>query len=188
MDNTPCTLKIIASILFLLERAGKPLTQYQIVKAVFLADRSHLNEYGRPVTYDNYVAMEHGPVPSDTYGWLMNPQQMAQRHGIQTVPWESSARSSSPRTREFAPMQQYDAKELSPSDESALQEALSFVSSLDFNDLRRLTHKDPAWKAAWDTRGQSKGPGMEYSLLFDTQDDEQAEFVAFSSRHMECAT
>ncbi len=43
-------------------RAG--LTQYYIGKILFFADRDHLLDFGRPITGDKYVAMEHGPVPS----------------------------------------------------------------------------------------------------------------------------
>src|ERR1700733_613301 len=70
----PATLKpnykkILEAILFLInesERRGLYVTEYDIDKAVFLADVKHLNEYGRPITFDNYVAMVHGPVPSAT--------------------------------------------------------------------------------------------------------------------------
>ncbi|MEQ1715723.1 MAG: Panacea domain-containing protein, partial [Hyphomicrobium sp.] len=40
------------------------VTQYYIGKILFFADREHLLDYGRPITGDRYVAMEHGPVPS----------------------------------------------------------------------------------------------------------------------------
>jgi hypothetical protein len=57
------TNRILAAMLFLMnEHPG--LTQCQIVKSIFLADEQHLNTYGRPVTFDNYVAMPRGPVPS----------------------------------------------------------------------------------------------------------------------------
>ena len=33
---------------------------------MFFADKEHLLDYGRPITGDSYVAMEHGPVPTST--------------------------------------------------------------------------------------------------------------------------
>lgn len=61
--------RILEAILFLIGRSSS-LSQYEIVKSLFLADRTHLNTYGRPITFDNYVAMEHGPVPSLAYDAL----------------------------------------------------------------------------------------------------------------------
>src|SRR5579871_5139061 len=65
--------RIVESVLFLVNEAHNQrfhLTQYDIVKSLFLADTIHLNRYGRPITYDNYVAMENGPVPSKAYNIL----------------------------------------------------------------------------------------------------------------------
>ena len=39
-------------------------TGWKALKLVFFADRYHLRQYGRPVTNDEYMAMEFGPVPS----------------------------------------------------------------------------------------------------------------------------
>ena len=36
------------------------------IKLVWMADRLHLREYGRPITNDDYVAMKFGPVGSVT--------------------------------------------------------------------------------------------------------------------------
>ena len=46
------------------------ITQYDIVKSLFLADKAHLNRYGRPITFDNYFAMKDGPVPNLAYNLL----------------------------------------------------------------------------------------------------------------------
>ncbi len=39
---------------------------HQLVKLVYLADREGLIRHGRPVTYDAYVSIQWGPVPSST--------------------------------------------------------------------------------------------------------------------------
>ncbi len=65
--------RILESVIFLIseaDRLRKFASQYDIVKSVFLADRRHLNEYGRPITFDHYVAMKNGPVPSSVYDIL----------------------------------------------------------------------------------------------------------------------
>jgi uncharacterized phage-associated protein len=70
MLNKPNIAKIKEAVLFLLNNASDDLDQYKIAKAIFWADVNHLNKFGRPVTYDNYVAMKFGPVPSKTYEFL----------------------------------------------------------------------------------------------------------------------
>ena len=86
----PNLSRIIAALhhlMLIADQRRQRLSQYQLVKALFLADRSHLNQFGRPVTYDNYVAMEHGPVPSMSYRILReDPTIMAE---ISSLPWSS---------------------------------------------------------------------------------------------------
>ncbi len=61
--------KLIEAIDFLsMHQDG--ITQYYIGKVCYFADKSHMLDYGRPVTGDRYVAMEHGPVPSTIYNLL----------------------------------------------------------------------------------------------------------------------
>ena len=48
----------------LIARARPGITQYFIGKLLYLADKAHFLDWGRPITFDRYVAMVHGPVPS----------------------------------------------------------------------------------------------------------------------------
>src|SRR5262245_62889630 len=47
------------------------ITQYYIGKIFYFADKAHFLDWGRPISGDRYVAMEHGPVPSNIYDLLM---------------------------------------------------------------------------------------------------------------------
>jgi hypothetical protein len=50
----------------LLELAGGRLNVLPLVKMVYLADRTCLERYGRPVTWDTFYNMPNGPVVSST--------------------------------------------------------------------------------------------------------------------------
>ncbi len=50
----------------LLKRAGGQLNVLKLVKLAYLAERRALVESGRPITFDRFVAMPHGPVVSAT--------------------------------------------------------------------------------------------------------------------------
>ncbi len=43
---------------------------HKIFKILYFADIKHLVKYGRPIIGDEYIAMEHGPVPSNIYDML----------------------------------------------------------------------------------------------------------------------
>ncbi|MGH7486262.1 MAG: Panacea domain-containing protein, partial [bacterium] len=58
--------KAINTLAFFSRHGIPGLDQMKIAKLVFLADRVHLLRYGRTITGDTYVCMEHGPVPSAT--------------------------------------------------------------------------------------------------------------------------
>ena len=80
----PNVNKILDTICFVIAEArerSKSVDQYDIVKTIFLADKKHLNKYGRPITFDNYHAMKFGPVPSLTYNFLKEDQSKLKKYG-----------------------------------------------------------------------------------------------------------
>jgi uncharacterized phage-associated protein len=58
--------KAVNALAFFSRQGVSGLDHMKIAKMVFLADRAHLLRYGRTITGDSYVCMEHGPVPSIT--------------------------------------------------------------------------------------------------------------------------
>lgn len=185
---TPNVQRIVAAISVIIDEAraaSQRVTQYDIVKSLFLADRSSLNKYGRPITFDNYVAMKDGPVPSLSYNFLKEDGNTLRSWKI-PLPWK---RTKAPElgercyTFEIAP-EKVDRDSLSPSDVAELKSALTIVKSLGFRQVRKLTHEDQAYVDAWDAEGIAKSYPMSLSLLFDVPNDELAEEVAFLSKHI----
>ena len=54
----------------LLELRGGRMSYMKLLKLLYLTDRKALLEHGRPITYDRYVSMDHGPVLSQTYNLI----------------------------------------------------------------------------------------------------------------------
>ena len=181
--------RIREALLFLIGEADKrkiDITQYTILKACFLADRSHLNRFGRPITFDNYSAMKDGPVASRLYGVLKHETTSLSAIGLRRPAWQ---RQAAPQISERAfvfsrPSRKYDADILSESDIEALSEALTVVASLSFSQIRKLTHGDPAYIAAWRDDGNKKAYDMNLGLFFDIPNFEKAEELAFISKHV----
>ena len=121
--------RILESILFLIneaERRGLYVTEFDIDKSIFVADVRHLNEYGRPVTFDNYVATEHGPVPSATR-YILRPNFKGKPYFTEAwPPWERlPSPSDRPKAFKFIrPTRKENLRVLSKSHVSVLTDAL----------------------------------------------------------------
>lgn len=187
VEMKPSLDRIIAALYFVMteaQRRGRKVSQYDLVKTLFLADRAHLNEWGRPVTYDNYCAMLHGPVPSLAYDLLKGNEKALRDYQLHVLPWKSVSNSNS--KRHFFPAESALKPEdfLSPSDIEVLQNSLGVVLSLGFGQIRRLTHEDPAYVDAWRDDGGRAAYPMKLGLLFDDPNFEQAATLAEYSSYV----
>ena len=182
----PNLQKILAAITHVIALGDKnnvAVTQYDVLKSLFLADRSHLNRFGRPITFDNYVAMRAGPVPSLAYDLLKESKRTLAKHKLAVLPWERSPGPGGTFHYARANPAKFDDV-LSESDMIALSEAYGVITSLTFAQIRRLTHSDPAYMEAWEDDEDRKAFDMSVGMLFDSPDFEQAEAIAFLSKHM----
>lgn len=62
--------KALSAILYITKKlmeGGIKVGLHKVFKIFYFADQKHLSRYGRPITGDHYIAMEHGPVPSRIY-------------------------------------------------------------------------------------------------------------------------
>lgn len=178
--------KLLEVILFLIKEAqgtGAPATQYQIVKSIFVADERHLNEYGRPIVYCNYSAMENGPVPSEAFD-MLKPEFAWSKIGLDSAPWRRVAASSRGRRAcEFMDAREPNLRKLSKTDVDHLRGALATVRHLGFGGTKDFTHKHPAYKDAWKDGGDRKSFPMDYQLLLSDQDPELLADIIHASKH-----
>jgi uncharacterized phage-associated protein len=186
---TPNVKRILAALYRAMTVArdrGHQVTQYDLLKTLFLADRAHLNEWGRPITYDNYSAMVHGPVPSVAYDLLKGNAKAMRDQSIKTLPWTSEQVSTSKGTRRFYPIPDaIDVEDyLSESDIASLDDAMTTVRRLGFGQIRRLTHEDPAYVDAWREGGTRAAYDMKLGLFFEDPNFEQAEIIAEHSAYV----
>jgi uncharacterized phage-associated protein len=56
--------KTTQAVNYLARKSGGQIDKLKTIKLLFFADRYHLRKFGRPVTNDNYFAMDLGPVGS----------------------------------------------------------------------------------------------------------------------------
>ena len=187
VEMKPNVDRIVAALYFVMaeaQRRGRNVSQYDLVKTLFLADRAHLNEWGRPVTYDNYCAMRYGPVPSLAYDLLKGNEKALRDHHLHGVPWKSVPHNKS--TKHFFPVDAALNPQdfLSESDIEVLENSLGVVQSLGFGQIRRLTHEDPAYVDAWREDGSRAAYAMKLGLFFEEPNFEQAATLAEYSSYV----
>jgi hypothetical protein len=184
----PNIAKTTAAIAYLIARADarkRQLSQYDILKMLFLADKGHLNAYGRPVTFDNYYAMKEGPVPSFAYDLLKENRAAMKKAHLQTLPWRRTPQPEVGTGRYYYFDADFSIPEvsLSESDREALTDSFATIGALTYSQIKRLLHADPAYLEAWQPDAPKKAFQMSYGMLLDAPDHEQAETVALFSKH-----
>lgn len=193
----PDVERILAALCFAIadrESHGEKPTQYELVKTLFLADRSHLNQFGRPVSFDNYVAMTHGPVatcaydllkgsvvqkdmPASTYDLTKSSIFILREHGIHSFPWTVEP-DRSDKLYFSNPDISMVGDILAESDKEAIKAANSVIRSLTFSQIRKLTHDDPAYIDAWEEENERKQFPMSFGLFFEAPDFKKARELA----------
>lgn len=146
------------------------MTQYFVGKILYLADKAHFLDWGRPITFDRYVAMKHGPVPSAVRNMLaaaagadagMDEERFAtaERNAAalhRRVRVDLEVGANGERQRVFPLDRPLPYQHLSGSDIEALELVLQHYGTKDFGTMRDITHKDDAWRVAWFNRGDRK--------------------------------
>lgn len=179
--NLPKILEAILHVIALGEKSGRPATQFEIAKTIFLADYRHLETYGRPVTYDNFIAMEHGPVPSATYN-MLKPSFNWQELGLERAPWRTKPLGEKARGY-YGLTREANLRKLSESDLALLDNSFSDVRAMGFGKTSDITHKIPAYEKAWNNRGARLGNPMDLRDLLPDFDEEMISDLQHLSKH-----
>lgn len=115
---------------------------YKIWKMLFVAEKYHLNKYGRPITGDKYFAMKHGTVPN----WLYKQTSSKKESMISFIRYD----------KVLLPEREPIIKFFSRSDIKALEHGYKEYVGLSFGEVREKNHKEPAWVKNWDLRGKKE--------------------------------
>lgn len=170
--------KIIEGLIWIANK--KPgIDHYHIVKTLFIADKLHLNKYGRPIFGDTYVAMEYGPVPSfaldliNVNKQVLTPDQISEiRESLVVNQVDSIKYILSKRASNFNLFSGTDLK--------CLEQAFNLVEPLSFGELMELTHKEKAWDKAWHGKEEGKrSVQMEIEAFVDEDNEHKDELIRY---------
>jgi uncharacterized phage-associated protein len=123
----------------LLKLGGGQMSHMKLIKLLYLADRSSLVRWGRPITFDWYFSLDHGPVLSFTLDRInaeADPEAPSYWHRYVSERENHSVRLLS----------EPDNDQLSAADEEIIDEIFSRFGAMSQWDLRDYCHRLPEWQ------------------------------------------
>jgi len=160
--------KAIETILWLVNQ--KPgLDIYHIGKAIFYAEKCHLNKYARPIIGDVYQKGDYGPFPStirdiiqQKVEWIPPDQIQESIEAFKVVnnPYPTPIPKRLPNLNFF-----------SGTDIECLKEALGVVGELSFDELKKMTHEEESFLSAIEKNQ------INYELLIDRDNPLRNEII-----------
>lgn len=134
----------VETIVYIAQHSSLP-TFHKIAKILYFADRLHLKRYGRFISGDSYIAMQHGPVPSHTYDMLKSV-----RNSYQYIHFPEIANAFCVEGKYLVvPQREANLKWLSDSEIECLNDSIQQVDHCTFGQLTHMSH-DAAWSSADD--------------------------------------
>lgn len=133
--------KATQALNYFARQSGGHINKMKALKLLFFADRFHLRKYGRPITNDEYFAMNYGPVPSGGKDLVEGSDF---RPNVEKA---YAGQYLNPENRyEFSSVAEVDNRVFSQTDQEALTFAWNTFGRFDQFQLAELTHQYPEWK------------------------------------------
>ena len=117
---------------------------YKILKAIYLADKMHLEKYGRQIFPQQYQKLKFGNVPATSYDVLTHCRGDKQQP---RMPEKVKTRLKVEKDDTVKPLVVPDLRYLSKSEMECLNTAIEKLRPLSFDEVKRSMHDDdPAYK------------------------------------------
>jgi uncharacterized phage-associated protein len=115
-----------------------------IMKVLYFADKYHLQEYGRLITGDKYIAMKDGPVPSGAYEIVKD----VRGDGIVELSANTKQALRVEKRIFVKPQRDPILDYLSESDIECLDRAISEYANMPREELLEIAHDEQPYKEA----------------------------------------
>jgi uncharacterized phage-associated protein len=172
--------KAKAVILYIANKFGET-DFHKVFKMLYIAEKDHLAQYGRPIVGDTYMAMKYGPVPSFIYDAF----KAIRGDGYRIPGVESFYRAFEVQNKySLIVKEKADMDELSESDIRCLDAAIDENKNLDFQQLSDMSH-DEAWKGverddAMDIIAIAKSGGADEEMIKYIIENQEYRNIAFA--------
>lgn len=160
--------KSVQALNFFASLGGGKIQTLKVLKLLWLADRLHLRKYGRTITGDNYFALPHGPVATQTKDLIeRNPDYLGQEEIDYCNKYLSKKKD-----HHIISKGEVDIKVLSRTDLDILRKIQELYGKMDQYKLRDFSHQFPEWVRFEDQLGDSRRAyQMHWSDFFKDSDD-----------------
>lgn len=115
------------ALLYILEKEGK-VRYYALMKTLYLAERDHLAQWGGRITEEVYHPLPYGPVPSRLYDALKSEGETFLSDVVKVHKTFVSA------------LRKPNMEYLSQSEVYALDRAIQYVRTHNFEEIKQATH------------------------------------------------
>lgn len=163
--------KSVQTLNYLAIKNGGKINRLKALKLLWLADKYHLLMYGRTILHDKYVAMPHGPVPSNTI-------DISQSNFIAPYVGEFLER----RNYHISSKKGIEATFFSKTDFEILDAVMNKFGKMSQWQLRDLTHKYPEWRKFEDDLKNPNKPNcypMEFEDFYSIPDLDESNSADF---------
>jgi len=124
----------------------KFLGKVKLMKLFYFLDFMHLKKYGSPVTYDTYVNLEHGPIPSFIKNLVDNATDEIEKSELSdTIGVEKPSGTEMYR---FLPQREFkekDRKLFSESELEILKKVCARFGDKNTRFIEKASHKEAPW-------------------------------------------
>jgi len=134
---------IIESVYLLLKTLG-PSDKLKIVKLLYFADKYHLIKYGRTISNDEYWAMYHGPVGSNTKD-VLECDELTMSDDESTYAKKFFSKIEENKFQANILKDTFEFNFLSETDIEALEFVINNFGAMNAWEIRNFSHKYPEW-------------------------------------------
>lgn len=128
----------------------KYLGKVKLMKLIYFLDFMHLKNYGTPITYDTYVNLQHGPIPSTIKNLIDDAADDITHSNLKDVIKIEKHKMPTGNTMiKFTPNRLFtinDKKYFSESEFEILEKVASLFKKSTCDQIENASHKESAWK------------------------------------------
>lgn len=127
--------RIVEMVSYILNETGGA-DVYHVVKILYFAEQNHLVKWGAPLISDDFVAMEYGPVPTETYDAL----KVSATGDFADLMKRVYKRAGKDGKGYLLPTRTPDMDYISASEKEALDASIKENAGLSFSKLKTKSH------------------------------------------------
>jgi len=176
--------KAIQALNFFAINEGGNINKMKAIKLIWLSERAHLRQYGRPILMDTYYAMKLGPVPSKTKDLCECDNTF-----LDDVEKEERNKYINPHhdNMNFESLNEVDESVFSKTDIEIMMDIYNnYGEYSEFELSNNISHKFPEWKR-WKEKLNKKERtrfNIDYADFFENPDNDNY-FNKISTEHLE---